>query len=84
MEWVLTPSAGLRFVGAGFFGVGILLVKNDQQNTWDGRINGALAAPGNYFVEWIDLAGNVRTETGEVLLLWEEKVVRKTLVENRR
>jgi gliding motility-associated-like protein len=44
---------------------------NDQQSTWDGRINGVFAAPGIYvyFIEWVDLAGNVRTETGEVLLL---------------
>ncbi|WP_367391655.1 hypothetical protein [Lewinella sp. LCG006] len=61
------PLCGGRF----FCGVGILLVTNDHQNTWNGRFNEALAAPGNYvyFVEWIDLVGNVRTETGEVLLL---------------
>lgn len=38
---------------------------------WDGRMNGDLAPPGIYvyLIEWIDLAGNNRKETGEVLLL---------------
>jgi gliding motility-associated-like protein len=48
-----------------------IFTANDQQNTWDGRMNGTSAAPGIYvyFIEWVDLAGNLRKETGEVLLL---------------